>query len=192
VATVVNQRSNVFNNGGNYIDVPFFTLNQAGHAGQGHRQCTSSWKIDNIKRWEQANRNGQRIEQWIGISLDEYQRMKDSKVKYITHRWPLIEKNMTRADCAIWLKGHNLDIPPRSSCVFCPYHNTEEWRKIKDSALDWNKAVMVDMGIRHARTKSEMYVHPSRKPLSEVDFRTSEEKGQLSMWDNECAGICGV
>jgi hypothetical protein len=30
------------------------------------------------------------------------------------------------------------------------------------------------------------------KPLDEVDFRTSFEKGQDDLFGNECEGMCGV
>ena len=36
------------------------------------------------------------------------------------------------------------------------------------------------------------FVHRSRKPLAEVDFRTAEEAGQINMFGNECEGMCGV
>jgi uncharacterized protein YbdZ (MbtH family) len=132
------------------------------------------------------------IEQWLGISLDEFQRMKDSDVKYITNRWPLIERRMTRADCITWLDKNGLEVPPKSACTFCPFHSTAEWRRIKATPEDWAEAVQVDNAIRKARPPYDLFVHPSRKPLEDVDLRTQEEKGQMSLWDQECSGICGV
>ena len=76
--------------------IPAFTNNPEGTIGQLRRQCTSEWKIVPLRRWLQANRNGQPVEQWLGISLDEVQRMKPSNVKYITNRDPLIERKMSR------------------------------------------------------------------------------------------------
>lgn len=160
--------------------------------GQLNRSCTHRWKIVPMRRWLQSNRNGENIEQWIGISWDESQRMKDSDVKYITHVWPLIDLRMTRKDCINWLDEHGIEIPPRSACTFCPFHNTAEWCRIKSTTEDWSEAVAVDEAIRNARPPYDLFVHPSRKPLADVDLRTSEEKGQLSLWDDECSGICGV
>ena len=172
--------------------IPAFTSSPAGENGQAFRTCTQRWKIAPIRRWLQANRKGEQVEMWLGISLDEYQRMKDSEVKYITNRWPLIEKHMTREDCEVWLIKNGLKVPPKSACTFCPYHNTKEWRRIKAQPKDWEEAVIVDRMIRKARPPYDLFVHPSRKPLEEVDLRTQEEKGQLSFWDQECSGICGV
>lgn len=156
------------------------------------RQCTGKWKIKPIRRWLHNNRNREPVEQLIGISLDEYHRMKPSGVKYITNIWPLIDKRMTRADCVKWLTAHGLDIPSKSACTFCPFHTTREWRAIKNNPLDWEEAVSVDKQIRHALPPAPLFLHPSRKPLEYVDFRTAEEKGQLTLWDNECTGLCGV
>lgn len=173
------------------VDIPAFTLSQKGD-GQIRRQCTQHWKIAPMRRWLQANRNLQPVEQWLGISLDEFQRMKPSDVKYITTRWPLIERRMTRADCVAWLDKHGLEVPPKSACTFCPYRNTAEWRRIKATPEDWKEAVEVDNAIRKARPPYDLFVHPARIPLEDVDLRTETERGQLSLWDNECGGICGV
>ena len=147
-----------------------------------------------MRRWIQANRNGQPVEQWLGISTDEWQRMKDSDVKYITNRYPLIEMRMSRAGCIDWLQNHGLEVPPKSACYFCPFHRTSEWRAVKNTS-DWPLVVAVDEQIRDARPSEfglKLYLHPSLKPIDEVDFRSEQEKGQLSLWDAECSGICGV
>ncbi len=173
------------------VFIPAFTYSKKGN-GMLRRQCTQRWKIAPIKRWLQANRNKEPIEQWIGISTDEALRMKPSSVKYITHRWPLIERCMSRTDCKKWLTDHDLLIAPRSSCTFCPYHSTKEWRLRKSIGKDWKEAVAIDKSIRDIRPPFPLFVHPARIPLDEVDLRTQEEKGQLRLWDEECAGVCGV
>lgn len=190
VVTVFNDTyANITDRSGSVI-IPAFTDTEQG--GKLSRQCTQKWKRAPMRRWLQVNRNDEAVEQWIGISLDEFQRMKPSDVKYIIHRWPLIEKRMTRHDCEIYLKQHGIEVPPKSACTFCPFHNTVEWRHIKKVIEDWQEAVSVDRAIRKARPPYDLYVHPSRKPLEEVDFRTEQERGQLSLWDEECSGLCGV
>lgn len=172
------------------VDIPAFTDTENG--GRIHRQCTYEWKIRPIRRWLQANRNGEPVEQWIGISTDEALRMKTSDVKYITNRWPLIELGMSRMDCVAWLQERGIEIPPRSACVFCPYHSAKEWQLIKATPADWRAAVEADRAIRKARPPYDLFVHPSRKPLEDVDLRTAEERGQMRLWDEECSGLCGV
>ncbi len=190
VVVATHEKKNIIDKWGG-MQLPAYTESAKGE-GQIRRQCTHEWKIRPMRQWLQSNRNGEPVEQWIGISLDEYQRMKPADVKYITNVGPLIDLRMTRADCVKWLTNHGLDVPSKSACTFCPFHTTREWREIKSNPIDWEEAVTVDSQIRLARPPASLFLHPSRKPLSEVDFRTAEEKGQLSLWDNECTGMCGI
>jgi hypothetical protein len=172
--------------------IPLYTYDIHGKAGKAFRSCTGRWKIEPIRKWLQLNRNKALVDLWIGISLDEYKRMKDSDVKYITNKYPLIEMKMTRSDCKNWLLRHNLDIPPRSACWYCPFQDQASWRYTQTIAPDFHNAILLDRQIRNARSPMELYLHPSRKPLEEIDFRTMEEMGQTRLWDEECAGLCGV
>lgn len=176
------------------VMIPAFTklANNGRHEGAIRRQCTDNWKIAPLRRWLQTNRNGELVEQWIGISLDEYQRMKESGVKYIINRWPLIEKRMTRSDCVNWLERHGLELPPKSACVFCPFNDLHAWRERLSSEPDRIQAIETDKTIRNFKPGYELYLHKQLVPIEQVDLRTAEEKGQLPLWDNECSGICGV
>ena len=190
VVTVKPDYSGVINTRG-FLSIPAYTETQEG--GRIKRQCTSDWKITPVRRWTRANHNGAPVEQWLGISLDEVQRMKPSNVKYITNRYPLIERKMSRWDCKLYLERNGIEIPPRSACVFCPFHSRSEWRDIRDNAPeDWEKAVEVDKAIRKARPPYDLFVNVQRKPLAECDFDNEIDKGQLNLWDEECDGLCGV
>jgi len=91
------------------------------------------------------------------------------------------------------LQAHGLEVPPKSSCVFCPYHDSRAWAELKARGDgDWTKAVHVDEAIRKARPPYDLFVHPARIPLVDVDLRTAEERGQLRLWDEECEGMCGL
>lgn len=171
---------------------PLFTVNtETGKHGQSFRTCTSRWKIEPIRRWLQMNRNGKNVEQWIGISLDEAERMKPSDVKYITCHWPLIDKRMTRDDCVVWLQRHDLEVPVKSSCVFCPYHNRAAWYEMKrENGADWQKAVEVDEAIRKVRPPFDLFVHSDRIPLTEI--KSPQDNGQMDMFSEECSGVCFV
>lgn len=172
------------------VFIPSFTDNGKS-AGQLRRQCTQRWKIAPIRRWLQANRAGRRVEQWIGISLDEVERMRDSDVKYITNRYPLIEKRITRQACGNWLTKHGLEIPPKSACVFCPYHNKRAWWDMKnEGGPDWQKAVEIDRVIRKARPPYDLFVHADRIPLEEI--KTPRDNGQLELFSEECSGMCFI
>jgi len=129
------------------------------------------------------------VQQWLGISLDEVERVKDSDVKYITNHYPLLDKHMRRADCVSWLLAHNLPVPPKSACVFCPYHNLAAWQALKrEGSADWQQAVRVDTAIRDQRPPYPLFIHPARKPLEEA-VTISEDFGfeQLSLVDTDNA-----
>ncbi len=170
------------------------------------RKCTSDYKIKPIlkKIKELADiKRGQKeisVTQWIGISWDELQRMKDSSEKWTQHRFPLIERRMTRAHCIAWMKQNGYDEPPRSACYYCPFHSDEEWRRLRNhDPLEFEKAVRFDREIRDAYKKNDkkmkmtIFLHNSCSPLSEIDFDNDQDKGQ-EVWDfmSECEGMCGV
>lgn len=174
--------------------IPAYTKNtDTGKDGEAFRTCTQRWKIAPMRRWLQQVRNGQQIEQWLGISLDESERMTQSNVNYIINRYPLIENRMTRNDCINWLTRNNLEIPVKSACVFCPFHNNAAWRELKISGNgDWQKAVEVDEAIRKVRPPHDLFVHPSRKPLREVGENLDAQPSLFDMTSEECSGLCFV
>lgn len=152
--------------------------------GQLRRQCTSRWKITPIRQAVRrllAEQNLDAtpgiVEQWIGISQDEFQRARTSDVQYITHRYPLLDKRMTRADCIAYLQAHDLPVPPKSACVFCPYHNRHAWQELKrEGGPDWDHAVSIDAAIRDRRPPFPLFVHPARVPLAQA-IRIAEDAG---------------
>lgn len=163
-------------------------------SGQFNRQCTNEWKIRPIRQWLQVNRDRQPVETWLGITLDEIGRMKEASVRYITNTYPFIEmldRPWTRGMVMRWLQDNRLEIPVKSSCVFCPYHDRATWREIKLSGNgDWQKALEVDEAIRKKRPGYICYLIADRIPLAEADFRSPEDHGQLNLWGEECSGMC--
>ncbi len=190
--------------GSNRMDArpPFFT--QSG--GMLRRQCTQDYKIlPIIKKVREllGLKKGQRapktvaVEQWIGISMDEAIRMKPSRLPFIEHRWPLIEKEMSRRHCLTWCEERQYPKPAKSACTFCPYTDNARWREMKDTDPEsFADAVAIDRAIRPGVpgqiNRQEWFVHRSRKPLDEVDLSTAEERGQINLFNNECEGMCGV
>jgi hypothetical protein len=185
-----------------FIGVPFYN-DLDGKKGVGRRQCTREYKVTPIAR-KMRELVGLKPRQHggkeplailsIGISLDEIQRMKDSRDKWYQHRWPLIEKRIKRHECLQWMEDNGYPKPPRSACWYCPFHSNEEWRRMKmDEPEYFQKAVDMDNRIRATgRDGSEVFMHPSRQPLDEVDLSTDVERGQTTLWDEECEGMCGI
>lgn len=203
------------NSGGKrrYASIPsFLDKGPAEREGIGRRQCTKEYKIEPLLREQRAMLGfapRQRIpkasvEVWIGISTDEATRMKPSRVAWAVNRWPLaIEQRMSRWDCLQWLKRHGYPEPPKSACTFCPYRSDAEWRRMKDRDPEgFADAVTVDAAIRLNLSagklkgrnvyKAAQYIHRSLQPLDQVDFSTSEERGQPDLFNNDCEGMCGI
>lgn len=183
---------------------PFHILNPNGTKGFSRRQCTQDYKILPIQRKvreliglrpRQRGPKDVQVEQWIGISLDEAIRTKPSRLPYIKHRWPLIERRMSRQDCLRWLTEHQYPTPPKSACVFCPFHSDSMWRDMKaNDPKAWVEAVEIDRAIRDRGMllRGTPFLHPSLRPLTDVDLSTHEERGQLNLFLNECEGMCGL
>ena len=146
----------------------------------GRRQCTYNLKISPIRnktrellglKPRQRAPQGA-VEQWIGISLDELRRTRGYRPDRMTQvRFPLIEwKLMSRQQCIQWIAenypGH---VPPKSSCIGCPYHSDNEWRALTEA--EFADACTVDEALRNARgLKYPAFLHRSCVPLAEVDF----------------------
>ena len=165
------------------------------------RKCTADYKIEPIKREIQKLRNGEHVEQMIGISLDEAHRMKPSRVKYMTNTYPLIDLRMNRHDCLQWIKNHDYQLPPKSACWFCPYMSNRRLRWMKDNTPEeWNKLVGFDHEIRQrqrqrlggAKITGDLYVHRDCIPIDQVDLTNDSDLGQMDMFGEECEGMCGL
>ena len=194
-----NEMRGVNATGHRFTTMPLFTKPK----GMGLRNCTYQYKLRPIRNRVKQLMGydaGERVVprphvqavSWLGITVDEAQRMKKPRSKWWDNRYPLVELGWSRQDCLAWFAEH---FPhrqlPRSACVACPYRSTAEWRAIRADPKMWKDAVEFDRAIRHAGDH-ESFVHQSRKPLEEVDLRTAEEAGQTSLWGNECEGMCGV
>ena len=176
-------------NGKGFDAVPFYT----GNGGMGRRQCTNQYKLRPIQKLcKPYSSKGNPVILQLGISTDEWTRMKPSRVKYIKNTWPLIDLEMSRNDCLNWLKNKEYSIPSKSACLGCPYHNDGLWREIKNNFPDeFEETCKVDDAIR-TNFREQQFMHRSLKPLRDVDFRTMEEMGQLNFFTNECEGMCGL
>lgn len=178
VRTVVGRGTDLFQ------VIPAFTLDNKGNTGVLRRQCTHRWKIQAIRRFIRKivpKPTPECVQTIMGISLDEWQRMRTSDVKFITNSYPLVDLRMSRADCMAWLQSRGLDIPGKSSCTFCPYHNKDYWRTLKrNGGGDWEEAVAVDQAIRNVRPNHTLYVHSEAKPLDEA-VRIPEDYGAQQM-----------
>jgi len=153
--------------------------------------CSANWKTATVHRTvnqyfgkDVADKRG--VDQWIGMSIDEYQR-----VKYPLGKWqkqyPLVNMALNRQQVINISIAAGLPTPPRSSCYMCPNRRDKEWLEMKkDCPSDFQKAVEVEKYI-HAQGYDNQFIHQSGIPLDQVIF-TTEPDGQMDMF--ECSGMC--
>ncbi|MFG3384022.1 hypothetical protein [Streptomyces sp. NPDC047999] len=195
-----NIREDALNPDHRFASMPLYILNKDGRPGMTRRQCTGEYKVKPIKKqvrdllgypYPTRVPKGVFVEQWIGISTDEFHRAKDSGVKYMRNRHPLIDMGWSRSDCVRYLSSLNLADTPKSSCLGCPFHGNAQWRKIRDtSPAEWEDVVEFDAAIRKGNARAnatgnallgEAFLHRSRVPLDQapIDHVTRAERAAL-------------
>lgn len=160
------------------------------------RQCTREYKVTPIEKkvrellgYQPRQRIKEKVRCFLGISMDEVTRVKPSRTSWVTNEWPLIDARLRRTQCVDIVEEAGLPKPSKSSCHYCPYHSNKYWEWLKKNhTADFQKAVDFDIAIRELHKDDPMYVHRSLKPLGEVDLTDY----QLSLWDEECEGYCGI
>jgi len=187
-------------------DLPWFTLNADGSKGMVRRQCTQKYKLKPLQKKQRELAGlapGQRskhhlVTSIIGISWDEAQRMKDPFYPWIVNEYPLVDNRITRQMCLDWMEAKGYARPPRSSCLGCPFHSDNEWRYIASNfPEEFEQVAKIEDAVRanHKELVSidgMPYLHRKRVSLRSVDLRTDDEMGIISLFDQECEGMCGL
>lgn len=171
------------------------------------RQCTNRYKIAPIRRKMREicglreDNTGRTLKNtailYLGISLDEYERMADSNRSWIKNEYPLVDKKFTRQDCIDYLMKLNLPVPMKSSCVICPYKGAKSWIYTKENyPEDFAKAVEYDHKIRTPATgmirrgyTDKLYLSKLLKPLDEIDFTSIVDNSKQEICDS---GYCFI
>jgi hypothetical protein len=180
--------------------IPVFTKGENGKRGGILRRfCTNDYKIEAIHeklRELTGRKKGDRmagkvlIRAMMGISLDEYTRMRESQLKWVENSYPLVDAKLTRDDCRRVIGELGLPQPVKSACYFCPFHSNEYWIWLKtERPVYFAKAVEFDRRLRtdgttavlHSMYLHSMYLHSSMQPLDQVDFEamTAQKKAKL-------------
>ena len=188
-----------------FAGVPFFTQNPDGAVGMLKRQCTNEYKIQPVKKaireflgYKKGQRVKHNVNLWIGISRDEMTRMTISRDAWIQHKYPLVEMEWRRSKCISYLKQKWNHPFGKSSCTFCPYHDAQAWRELKNKDTEsWQQIVEVDRQVRNGFKGADerLYLHKSCKPIDEVDFDAilarHDDQNEFGFLE-ECEGMCGL
>lgn len=189
--------------GGNYTRrlIPFFTKTNDGRIGRANtRGCTVEFKITPFQKKVREiakikyGQNFSSANIWLGISTDEASRMRDSNKSWCTNRYPLIEMRMNRDDCIAYVQENFSRIPPRSSCYFCPFHSSEEWKRLKIlEPKTFNDAITFERDLQTTlksipHHEGIPFLTKSCTPLGDaVDIG----RDQANLFNEECLGYCG-
>jgi len=96
------------------------------------RQCTREYKVQPLTRYLYDRYPAGRIGLMLGISVDEYHRMRDSSVARIEHAYPLVDRRLTRWQCREIIERAGLAVPWKSSCWFCPFRSVvSQWALVQ-------------------------------------------------------------
>lgn len=158
------------------------------------RGCSLEFKRKPLMRIQKELSGARYGQNWVaadvlfGISTDEASRMRDSDVPWIRNCYPLIDLNMSRQDCIKWLEDKKIPIPPRSSCIFCPFHTLDEWREL--IATEKGRLIEAEQKIKKIDQRLSFTKKALTIPELEKKLFEPEQKG-LSEWIGECTGYCG-
>ena len=138
------------------------------------RQCTRQYKVEPIRRYLYDKYKREKIRLMLGISVDEFYRMRDSGFKRIENVYPLVDERLTRNDCRAILERAGLATPPKSSCWFCPYRSARSQAELlKQYPMLREMAAVLERRIndeRRARGKDEIVVLKADTLSDQSDF----------------------
>lgn len=141
----------------------------------GNRNCTSDFKILVIAKWQKQH-GATKVDKAVcglGISVDEIHRARtDSGIAWQTLEYPLLDLRMFRRDCVRVIQDAGLPVPPKSACWFCPFHNRQEWQRMKrEEPETFAKAVELEDMLNARRAtlgKDRIFLHASGMPLAQM------------------------
>lgn len=171
------------------------------------RSCTQTYKLEPIHRVYRQRLGakvsdtgrvgsapeGAHIIQQIGISTDEFHRARDSRHKWITNSYPLLDIGWSRAVCEEYLRDSGWGQTRKSACIGCPFHSSDEWARMKEEDPEaWADAVEFDREIRTGpkrertdgtRWPAEFFLHSSGLPLEDITFKRKTTGEQTDIFD---------
>jgi hypothetical protein len=195
---------------GRFASVPFWVFSEKKQkAAPGRRQCTREFKIDVVTQairrhlgvGYRKKATKYRVEQWIGFSADEADRMAPSRYKWIKSRFPFcFDRYMRRTAIVEWLDKRGWPRVKKSACVFCPYRSPMEYGRWRDEepelfeeACEWDELIRdgSKRGLRQPQFLTRLLT-PLRE-LPPMDELRRMEIDDTDLFAGDCSsGMCGV
>lgn len=165
--------------------IPAYTR-QNGSVGKLPTFCSDKWKQHVVRRWLRQQ-GVVDCDVWLGISIDEAERMKPSGLKWYRHAYPLIETlPMPRHRCVSVVEGYGWPTPPKSRCWMCPNQGPRSWQQMRDNRSDdFRRAVELEKELQER--DPDIYLHPLAIPLEEA---VQVSNLQPELFDGCDSGYC--
>jgi hypothetical protein len=159
----------------------------------GRKACSLKHKVvpqdRRTKEWMRAN-GVNRIVKAIGYDADEKRRSANRYEGNLTKKltnlfwYPLIEWGWGRDLCVDAIKRHNIPLPGKSSCFFCPSMKFREILELKTKNPDYyERAIKLE---ENMEVKGRVRGLNFGKPWSEM-VKESESQGNLFAWVDQHA-----
>lgn len=186
-------RGRLMREGSRSIPIP---MRMSGNGAPGTRSCTADFKVRVIAK--ELKRRGATVDDpatvALGISVDEIERAKpgiDPRNPSQMRVYPLLDLGLHRSACRRIITEADLPVPPKSACYFCPYHDTEAWRRLKrDTPALFDDSCQIESTLNERRAvlgRAPMWMHRSLRPLAE----SIDDQPQLPGLGDDCdSGWC--
>ena len=139
------------------------------------RSCTREFKIEPIHHWliEHGASADNPATVAVGISLDEIHRANNRKAEPFERLdYPLLDLGLRRRDCQDIIRAAGLPLPGKSSCYFCPFQRTEQWRSMRRHEPELFASVAdLEEGLNRRRLaagKDPVFLSLALRPLAEA------------------------
>lgn len=152
------------------------------------RWCTASFKVIPLNKYFQPPAFIH-----IGIDASESHRAKIASDKGLENRYLLIEHGIDRHGCIDLIEKHELPVPIKSGCWFCPFQRIGQWRLLRRKHPDlWCKIISlekqcIEYAKNNGRNKNNGYLLKKGITLDKiVDDRQAYLWGELDYPPCQC------
>jgi len=160
----------------------------------GFKTCSHKWKKQPQEKWanhwqpaKETWAAGSKVTKCIGYDADEWHRAKIPEDSKYVYRYPLVEWDWGRNDCAEAVKLAGLPDPGKSACFFCPSSKKHEIRYLMKNNPDlFARAVaMEENAAENLGVVQGLGRHWSWKQFAIAD------RAQLKLFDEVPDAPCG-
>jgi len=159
------------------------------------RWCTTKFKIKAITNYIRSKPKSEfPITAILGISYDEFHRMRKSPFDWQENEYPLVYKKITREQCKKIIMQHGWSLPPKSGCYFCPFKGVKEWRDLYFNHPDlYERAMRIE---ENGQQFPKFKLLPNGTSLRQLRTKFGYENHKLEEYEPEMScetkSYCGV